>query len=412
MQPAAGFNEGCFENGGRVSDLVAANANLMTPVVAPKLRIGWLGHKSQTIGDGLRTYSRNVTAGLADRGADIVFLHHEPELEDGRSSFSLRGTPVFQRRLVIARGGSRTRLEHILREQRVDVAHLSAPFSTLDFGIPRLCHRVGIPVVVTFHVPFATARSIWSALSAAVYRLYARALADCDHVIVLGNAQRNLLFDLGVPEERITVLSNGVDLEKYSPGPSTALEAFGARRLFCFFGRIDPEKGVETLVRSFLDVSPPPTTRLAIVGDGVDLARLRRRYADQRIVFTGAILDEQRRIEILRASDGFFLPSLVEAQSLALLEAMACGLAVVATAVGNHTEVLDGAGAVLNPNHLRDELRSTIRDLIDSPERCRAMGSRARARALELFAIDAHIDGLLATYGAVIGRARTSNVGR
>lgn len=389
-----------------MTDLVAATANLMTPGVAPKLRIGWLGHKSQTIGDGLRTYSRNVTAGLANRGADIVFLHHERELDDGRSSFSLRGTPVFQRRLVVARGRSRARLEHILREQRVDVAHLSAPFSTLDFGIARLCHRVGVPVVVTFHVPFAAAPSIWSALSAAVYRLYARTLADCDRVIVLGNAQRKLLVDLGVPGGRITVLSNGVDLEKYSPGPSTALEAFGAQRLFCFLGRIDPEKGVETLVRGFLDVSPPPSTRLAIVGDGVDLARLRRRYTDSRIVFTGAILDEQQRIEILRASDALFLPSLVEAQSLALLEGMACGLAVVATAVGNHTEVLDGVGAALNPDRLWDELRSTMRDLIDSPERCRAMGSRARARALELFPLNAHVDGLLATYGAVIARSR------
>jgi len=160
------------------------------------------------------------------------------------------------------------------------------------------------------------------------------------------------------------------------------------------------------LVRGFLDVSPPPSTRLAIVGDGVDLARLRRRYTDSRIVFTGAILDEQQRIEILRASDALFLPSLVEAQSLALLEGMACGLAVVATAVGNHTEVLDGVGAALNPDRLWDELRSTMRDLIDSPERCRAMGSRARARALELFPLNAHVDGLLATYGAVIARSR------
>ncbi|HKW06827.1 MAG TPA: glycosyltransferase family 4 protein [Candidatus Dormibacteraeota bacterium] len=377
-----------------------------------RLRIGWLGHDSETIGDGLRTYSRNVTAGLAKRGAEIVFVHHEKALDDGRLSFSLMGTPVFQRRVVIAHRQSRRRLESILREQRVDVVHLSAPFSTLDFAIPRLCHALGVPIVVTFHVPFAMAASRWSMLASVVYRLYARTLAECDQIIVLGAEQRNLLVDLGVPRSRITVLPNGVDLEKYSPGPSVAREAFGAERIFCFVGRVDPEKRVDQLVLAFLAALPPLTTRLLIVGDGVELARLRRRYVDPRVVFTGAILDERSRVDILRASDAFFLPSHLEAHSLALLEAMACGIAVVATAVGNHVEMVDGAGMLLNPHRLTAELDLAMRDLIESPELCRVLGAQARKRA-EVFALGTHVDGLFATYGSVIcGRAGGSQLVR
>lgn len=368
-----------------------------------RLRIGWLGHKSATVGDGLRTYSRNVTAGLLERGADIVFVHHEKALDEGLRSFSLVGTPVFQRRLVVARRRSRKRLVNILREQQVDIAHLSAPFSTLDFRMPRLCHKLGVPLVVTFHVPFAKAASRWSRLAAAVYRIYARTLADCDRVIVLGGEQRKVLIGLGVPDSRITVLPNGVDLDKYSPGPSTALDVFGAQRIFCFIGRVDPEKQVEPLVRAFLDASPSQATRLLIVGDGVDLPRLRRRYADPRVVFTGVILHEKSRIDILRASDAFFLPSQLEAQSLAVLEAMACGTAVVATAVGNHVEVLDGAGRLLSPHRVAAELNSVMRDLIESPDLCRALGDRARLRACDLFALNTHVDGLLATYSSVMG---------
>ena len=367
-----------------------------------KLKVGWLGHKSVTIGDGLRTYSRYATAGLADRGAEVVFVHHEHSLDDGRSSFSLRGTPVFQRRLVVSLGQSRTRLEGILREQRVDVVHLSAPFSTLDFTLPRLCHGLGIPLVVSFHVPFASSRSVWSTLASTVYRLYARALAESDRVIVMGVAQQRILERLGVPTSRITRLHNGIDLEKYRPGPSNALASFDATRIFSFFGRVDPEKRVEVLLQAFLAASPPPTMRFVVVGSGVDLPRLRRRYTDPRIVFTGTILDEQRRIDILRASDAFFLPSQLEAESLAVMEAMACGIAVVATDVGNHSEVLDGAGALLSVDRLRDELRETMRDLIDSPARCRAMGALARERALQLFAIGSHVDVLLQTYGSVM----------
>jgi glycosyltransferase involved in cell wall biosynthesis len=385
-----------------VIDLLSENAPVDDPAAGVGLRIGWLGHKSQTIGDGLRTYSRNVTTSLAERGLEIVFVHHEPALDDGLSSFSLQGNPVFQRRLVVARARSRSRLMAILSEQAVDVVHLSAPFSTLDFWMPEVCHALGIPIVVTFHVPFATSWSIWGALADVVYRLYARALAHCDRVVVLGTAQQRLLLGLGVPQRLITVLPNGVDLDRYSPGPSCALNDLRAQRLFCYLGRIDPEKQVETLVKAFLDASPPSTTRLAVVGDGVDLPRLRRRYNDQRIVLTGAINDELRRIEILRASDAFFLPSQVEAQSLALLEAMACGLAVAATPVGNHVDDLDGVGMVLDPNRLYEDLRSTIEQLIQSPERCRVLGVRARERALQRFGLNAHIDGLVATYLSVL----------
>jgi len=120
------------------------------------IHIAWLGHKSTTIGDGLRTYSREVTNGLARRGVEILFIHHEESLADGHSSYSLNGHVGFQRRFTIAGAGSRRRLERILRHHSVDAVHLSAPFSSLDFTLPELCHRLGVPLIVTFHVPFAS----------------------------------------------------------------------------------------------------------------------------------------------------------------------------------------------------------------------------------------------------------------
>ena len=366
------------------------------------IRVAWLGHKSQTIGDGLRTYSRNVSQALAERGVDVTFVHHEPGMADGRSSFALHGSPVFQRRLVIAHGGTTQRLARILRESGVDVVHVSIPFSTLDFGLPRLCRRLGIPLVATFHVPFSTQWSFWTMLSAGANRLYVRALAECDRVIVLGQAQRDLLVGHGVPESRIAVLPNGVDLERYSPGPSPLAARLGAERIFSYVGRVDPEKQVEAVIRAYLEAPAPSTTRLVIVGDGVELARLRRRYRDERVVFTGAVLDESLRIDVLRASDAFFLPSLSEAQSLALIEAMACGAAVVATPVGNHRELLDGAGVMVRPDRLALDLREVMADLLRSPERCRSLGARARLRAVEYLDLGAHVRGLIEAYESVM----------
>jgi glycosyltransferase involved in cell wall biosynthesis len=362
------------------------------------LRVGWLGHKSATIGDGLRTYSREITGGLRERGHEVVFIHQEPDLADARESFAVQGIPAFQRRVVFARPGSRRRIEELLREHEVDLVHLSIPFSTLDFRLPLLCQALGIPIVATFHVPFARQRSFWAAMAAGLHRLYAPTLAQCQRVVVLGEQQRGLLLSLGVSAGRIAVLPNGVDVERYSPAPSAFRAELGADRIFTYIGRIDPEKQVDALVRAFLAESPPPTYRLVIVGAGVELARLRGRHRDPRVVFLGAVQDEARRIEVLRAADAFFLPSRVEALSIAMLEAMACGTAVVATDVGNDGDAIRGAGIVIDPTRTVPELRAAIRSLIESPALCQELGGLARQRAVERFSIDDNIAGLLRLY--------------
>lgn len=374
------------------------------------LRIAWLGHRSATIGDGLRTYSREMIGRLRARGCEVLVIHHEPDLADGDESFALRGRVAFQRRVVFAGLGSRQQVARLLRDKAVDLVHLSIPFSTLDFRLPDLCHDLGIPIVVTFHVPFARVKSFWPAMAAGLYRLYAPSLARCDRVVVLGEVQRQLLVRLGVPPERIAVLPNGVDLDRYRPGVSQMHTELGAERIFTYVGRIDPEKQVETLVRAFLAVSPPDSHRLAVVGSGVELSRLRRRYRDPRVIFFGAVQEEARRIDILRASDAFFLPSRVEAMSIAMLEAMACATAVVATDVGDHGDALRGAGIVIDPARLREDLEAAIRSLIDSPACCRELGRLARERALERFSIDRNLDCLMGLYDEAIRSRQVGTV--
>ena len=100
----------------------------------------------------------------------------------------------------------------------------------------------------------------------------------------------------------------------------------------------------------------------------------------------------------IRASDAFFLPSSVEGLSLAMLEAMACGAATVATDVGSDGEALRGAGIVLDPSHLESELRAAIRLLVETPEVCRILGRMARQRAVTRFSLAANLDALLGLY--------------
>jgi glycosyltransferase involved in cell wall biosynthesis len=115
------------------------------------------------------------------------------------------------------------------------------------------------------------------------------------------------------------------------------------------------------------------------------------------------VLDEARRIEVLRASDAFFLPSRVEALSIAMLEAMASGTAVVATDVGDDGVALRGAGIVIDPARADTELRTAIRALFDSPALCQELGGLARQRALDRFSIQDNIAGLVGVYEAALG---------
>ncbi len=365
------------------------------------LRVAWLGHRSVTGGDGIITYSREITAGLRERGVQVLFFHHARGLDDDEGSVALDSLNL-SHRLVISRPGSKRRLSDLLQHREIDLVHVSLSFSSLDFNLPRLCHSLGIPIVATFHVPYDTRFSVWRGISAAVYRLYAQALAECDRVVIFGVGQRDMLANLGVPRAVIRVLPNGVDVERYRPGPSDYRERTGGARLFTYMGRIDPEKNVDMLLSSFAAVAPAEDVRLLVVGGGAERRRLERRFGGPRITFTGVVTDEAERIAILRASDAFFLPSSVEGLSLAMLEAMACGTATIATDVGNDGEALRGAGVVLDPAHLEAELRGAIRLVAETPELCSVLGRLARQRAVDRYSLASNLDGLMKMYGELV----------
>src|SRR5207245_6479842 len=162
--------------------------------------------------------------------------------------------------------------------------------------------------------------------------------------------------------------------------------------------RLDPAEHVDVLVCAFLAANPPKSHRLVIVGGGVEARRLERRFADPRVKSTGVVTEERERIAILRASDAFFLPSTVEGLSLAMLEAMACGTATVATDVGTDGEALRGAGIVIDPGHLDAELGLAVRLLSETPELSELLGRLARNRAVERYSLSTNIDRLIELY--------------
>lgn len=368
---------------------------------AQRPRVAWLGQRSARAGNGLVTYSRELTEGLRQRGVEVLFFHHDPEAGDGVEMQAL----ALSRGFRIARRGSRSRLVEALRRGRVDIVHVSLSFSSLDFELTALCHGLGLPVVATIHVPFDGRSSTWGALSRFLYRIYSVPLARFDQVIVFGPAQLELLAGMGVPRAALRIIPNGVDVDRFSPGPSDWRERLGCDRLFVYLGRLDPEKNVGTLIDAFLASGPPPGLRLAVAGSGSEWRHLRRLYGDPRVAFLGLITEEADRVGLLRAAEAFFLPSSIEGLSLALLEAMACGACPIATTVGCDGDAIDGVGIPLDPGSLSSDLRLAIGLLTRSPEIARLLGGLARQRVVERYSLDRSIDLLIEDYGQLIAES-------
>ncbi|MDB9526117.1 glycosyltransferase family 4 protein [Oscillatoria sp. CS-180] len=371
------------------------------------MHVAWLGKKSPFCGNV--TYGQEITQALIERGHQVTFVH----FDRGQSSQNVPSTLgkvrgfswhhchevtlpfLFKSQiLTIPSFKSGKRLVDALAQLKPDIVHASLTLSPLDFRLPSLCAQLKLPLVVTFHPAFdRKLRTLSSGTQHVTYQMYAPMLAQCDRVIVFSKLQRDLLIRLGVPPKTLAVIPNGVDVNKYSPGPSAIKSTLQARQLFVYQGRLSPEKNVEALLKAWRHAKMGSDCKLAIVGNGPLESALRLFYGgDSSIHWLGFVKDEARRIDILRGADAFLLPSLVEGLSLSLLEAMSCGTACIATDAGADGEVLeDGAGIVIDTQRVSHQLQTILPILRDHPEMARVLGQKARQRALERYTLTTNV---------------------
>ncbi len=374
------------------------------------MHIAWLGKKTPFCGNV--TYSREITNALLDRGHQVSFLHfaQENSVSENSSDWQEVSLPFIYKSQIYTIPTLRSNkvLFQSLRELKPDLVHASLTLSPLDFLLPEICQELNLPLVATFHPAFGP-KNRRKGPHHLMYQLYAPFLGNYDYVVVFSQTQRELLGRLGVPEEQLVIIPNGVDVEKYTPGPSNFKAELNAERIFVYQGRIAPEKNVESLLRAWCQAKMGPKTKLVIVGDGPLTASLMPYYGSENsIVWLGSVVSEQRRIEIFRGSDVFILPSFVEGLSLSLLEAMACGLACLATDTGADGEVLEGgAGVILHTQRVSSQLRTLLPLFHDQPELIQLLGQKARQRALERYSLSRNITALEQLYDKVLQQSQS-----
>jgi glycosyltransferase involved in cell wall biosynthesis len=285
------------------------------------------------------------------------------------------------------------RMAREIRARRIDVvhAHQYTPFFYASLAARRA--RTRPRVIFTEHGRHYP--DIVSAKRRMANRLVFDRLAG-DITAVCDFSARSLADQDGFRKDRIVVIPNGIDLDRYQRVESraairTRLGLDPARRVVTIVARFHPVKDHATLVRAFaLLAAARSDVDLLLVGDGPLRPDLERQVADlgltPRVVFAGIRSDVP---DWLLASDVFVLSSVSEAASITLLEAMACGLPAVVSAVGGNPELVrDGLDGLLVPRGDAAGFAAAIGRLLDDPDLRERMGQSGAARVRQTFLMD------------------------
>jgi glycosyltransferase involved in cell wall biosynthesis len=270
----------------------------------------------------------------------------------------------------------------VISEFKPDVimSFFAYPYGFASVVLARL---FGLPVVVSCRGSDIN----WLAKSFLRGKLITWALRKCQKVISVSGALKNEIVKLGVPEENVVVVPNGIEIEKFHrTSKSEARKRLGLdpnRSLALCVSRLSFEKGLDVLVESFNHLRRDDVD-LIVVGDGAKEQELKEQAAkldlNGRVRFVGAKPHDEVPVWI-NASDLVVLSSRTEGFPNVLLEALACGRPVVASRVGGVPEIItsDQIGRVVDsedPRGLAEGIRSSLAREWDEERLCEAARSR------------------------------------
>jgi len=331
-------------------------------------------------------------------GAKLT-VRHVTTMEDGPLPMKLWVFFKAVRELRVALADPQPFVVHI---------HLASRGSTLRKTILAwMTLRAHRPLVV--HAHGSTFDEFFDTLPKFVQRTFSRTFSRADRFVVLSSQWRDFYVNrCGLPRERVAVLINPTPLPPVLPDRS-ARECVQ----FVFLGRIGARKGPFDLLRAFRALPPAvrERARLVFAGDG-EVEALRRAARDLGSAVTvHSWLDRAQLAALLAASDAFVLPSYHEGVPMALLEAMAHGLPVIATPVGGIPDAMTAnvEGILVVPGD-ESALTGALRRLIEDESLRLEMGRAARLRA-EGFDVTGYTQRLLHIYRQLLtdGAMRTSS---
>ena len=264
-----------------------------------------------------------------------------------------------------------------------DLIHAVNPF-VLGGGAPFYSRRLGVPLVASYHTNIAAYASFYRlGLFDRAARWYTRKLHN-RAAINLCTSEATLRYLAGEGIERLHLWPQGVDARRFHPDKFSKdwrvrlTNGHPAERLLLYVGRLGHEKDIGKLRVALGEV---PGVRLAIVGDGPARRDLEQEFANTPTVFTG-VLQGEELASAYASADVFLFPSTTETLGIAMLEALASGLPVLAARAGAAGEVVDeGETGFLYDPGSEATLVAAGRKIVSDDDLRARMGRKARASA-------------------------------
>ena len=242
------------------------------------------------------------------------------------------------------------------------------------------------------------------------------------HIALSKDLQQWLVNQVKVGKNHVCQIYNGVDTQRFTPVEkrlALPVEGFANDDSIVIgtVGRMQGEKDQLTLVRAFIQLLDRvehgrDKLRLVIIGDGPlrteALELLKNANAEKLAWLPG---NREDAPQMMQGMDIFVLPSLIEGISNTILEAMATGLPVVATAVGGNPELVDDGvtGKLISPAQ-PDDMAETIQHYIDSAELRRLHGEAGRKNVEKEFSMESMVAGYLVVYDRIHNHKSASQI--
>ncbi|MEI6362341.1 MAG: glycosyltransferase family 4 protein [Actinomycetes bacterium] len=412
------------------------------------LRIAWLVYRGNPHCGGQGVYTRHVAREVAALGHHIEVLSGQPwpQLDDPNQLVEVPGLDLYRqpdpfrvprpsefRDTIDAREFAlmctagfpepwafSERARRLLKSRREDF-DLVHDNQCLGSGIVGMMND-GWPVSATIHHPITVDRELDLAHAKSFRRklsmrrwygflkMQIGVARKIPRIITVSeSSRRDIAAQMGVDSERMTVVHIGVDPSMFRPMPDVARVP---GRLMTTASADVPMKGLSDLLEALAKVRVErPDAHLVVIGRLKDESavpvQLDRLGLEGAVTFVSGV-PEERIVELYAEAEVAVVPSLYEGFSLPAIEAMACGVPVVATTGGALPEVVgtDGDTARTVPPADPSALTQAILDLLQDPDERARIAENGRRRVLERFTWRAHAQGLIDNWYALLSEHR------
>lgn len=294
-------------------------------------------------------------------------------------------------------------LNDLLRKERIEIIHAQTRVTQVLGAL--LSRLTGVKMITTCHGFFRPRwfRRTFPCWGAAV-------------VAISKPVAQHLSVDFGVPERRIHLIPNGIDLDRFVRVREQQRRSvrqkmeIGDTPLIGIIARLSDVKGISILIQAMpILLKEASSAVLMIVGQGPEEANLRKMTQDLSLTahvrFKATINQTQ---ELLGAFDVFVMPSLMEGLGLSVMEAQACGIPVVASRVGGLVDLIeDGKSGYLVPVNDPAALAGRILEVLRRPDQAKMMADQARSNIENHFSSRKMLQETLRVYNICQNHAKT-----